>query len=202
MMLVPERIRLKRGKLSEGELFEIKKHPMLGLSLLEHVHGLSEAVLIIPYQHHERISGSGYPDKRTGNLVSKFSRIVSIADVFTALINRRSYRESLVPYQAMVSLLSMGGEGHLDGEHIKQFLKTMSIFPLGSLVRLTSGRIAKVVGPNASEFTKPVVSLLTSENGVPLAKKEVAQIDLTASEEKIVEALPNHIISHNVMDGF
>jgi hypothetical protein len=59
-----------------------------------------------------------------------------------------------------------------------------------------------VVGPNASEFTKPVVSLLTSENGVPLAKNQVAQIDLTASEEKIVEALPNHIISHNVMDGF
>lgn len=202
MMLVPERIRLKRGKLTEGELFEIKKHPMLGLSLLEHIHGLSEAVLIIPYQHHERISGNGYPEKRTGNLVSKFSRIVSIADVFTALINRRSYRESLVPYQAMVCLLSMGGEGHLDGEHIKQLLKTLSIFPLGSLVRLTSGRIAKVVCPNASEFTKPVVSLLTDENGASLAKNAIAQIDLSVSEEKIVEALPNHIITHHVMDGF
>jgi HD-GYP domain-containing protein (c-di-GMP phosphodiesterase class II) len=202
MMLVPERIRLKRGKLTEGELFEMKKHPMLGLSLLEPVHGLSEAVLIIPYQHHERLGGGGYPDKRSGSMVSRFSRIVSIADVFTALINRRSYRDSIVPYQAMVSLLSMGGEGQLDGEHIKQFLKTMSIFPLGSLVRLSSGRIAKVVGPNPSEFTKPVVSLLTSESGAPLAKNAIDQVDLARSDDKIVEALPTHSISHHILDGF
>jgi HD-GYP domain-containing protein (c-di-GMP phosphodiesterase class II) len=202
MTLVPERIRLKRGKLTEGELFEMRKHPMLGLSLLENIHGLSEAVLIIPYQHHERISGVGYPDKRAGTMVSRFSRIVSIADVFTALINQRSYRESVVPYQAMVSLLSMGGEGQLDGEHIKQFLKTMSIFPLGSLVRLSSGRIAKVVGPNASEFTKPLVSLLTTESGILLGKKAIVQIDLATSDDKIVEALPTTSISHHVLDGF
>ncbi|MEO6095822.1 MAG: HD domain-containing phosphohydrolase [Fibrobacteria bacterium] len=202
MLLVPERIRLKRGKLTEGELFEMRKHPLLGLSLLESVHGLSEAVLIIPYQHHERISGVGYPENRAGTMVSRFSRIVSIADVFTALINRRSYRESVVPYQAMVSLLSLGGEGQLDGDHIKQFLKTMSIFPLGSLVRLTSGRIAKVVGPNPSEFTKPLVSLLTTESGSLLAKNAIFQIDLAMSDEKIVEALPTFSISHHVLDGF
>ncbi len=202
MMLVPERIRLKRGKLNEGELQEVKKHPMLGLSLLEHVHGLSEAVIVIPYQHHERISGSGYPDNRSGNAVSRFSRIVSIADVFTALINHRTYRESVVPYQAMVSLLSMGGEGQLDGEHIKHFLKTMSIFPLGSLVRLASGRVAKVVGPNAFEFTKPIVSILTYEDGTLLARLDITQIDLSASDEKIVEALPNKAIANSAMDGF
>ena len=202
MMLVPERIRLKRGKLSDGEMFEMKKHPMLGLSLLENVHGLSEAVLIIPFQHHERPSGGGYPEKRAGTMVSRFSRIVSIADVFTALINRRSYRESMVPYQAMVSLLSMGGEGHLDGEHIKQFLKTMSIFPLGSLVRLSNGQVAKVVGANPSEFTKPVVSLMTSEHGVILPRSAIVQIDLAKSGNKIVEALPTGSISHHVLDGF
>jgi HD-GYP domain-containing protein (c-di-GMP phosphodiesterase class II) len=202
MMLVPEKIRLKRGKLTDEELHEVKKHPMLSVSLLEHIHGLSETVLIIPYQHHERIGGGGYPDKRQGSMVSRFTRIVSIADVFTALINRRSYRESLVPYQAMVSLLSMGGTGQLDGDHIKLFLKTMSIFPLGSLVRLSSGRIAKVVGPNPSEFTKPVVSLLTNEAGAPLARNAILQIDLAMSQEKIVEALPNQSISHHVLDGF
>ncbi|MDB5103477.1 MAG: metal dependent phosphohydrolase [Fibrobacteres bacterium] len=202
MMLVPERIRLKRGKLTDGELFEMKKHPMLGLSLLEHIHGLSEAVLIIPYQHHERISGNGYPDNRSGSMVSRFSRIVSIADVYTALINQRTYRDSLVPYQAMVSLLSMGGNGQLDGEHIKSFLKAMSIFPLGSLVRLTSGRVAKVVGPNPSEFTKPLVSLLTAENGSALARNAILQIDLAVSDEKIIEALPGHSISHHILDGF
>lgn len=202
MMLVPESIRLKRGKLNQNEQFEMRKHPVLGLSLLEHVHGLSEAVLVIPYQHHERISGNGYPDSRSGAAVSRFSRIVSIADVFTALINQRTYRESLVPYQAMVAVLSMGGSGHLDGDSIKQFLKTMSIFPLGSLVRLSSGRVAKVVSANASEFTKPVVSVLTDENGTLLSRMDIVQVDLAASQEKIVEALPNHSITHTVLDGF
>ncbi len=202
MMLVPERIRNKRGKLTDGELFEIKKHPQLGLTLLEHVHGLSEATLLVPYQHHERLGGTGYPDKRAGNNVSKFSRIVSIADVFTALINKRTYRESVVPYQAMVSLLSLGGQGQLDSEHIKHFLKAVSIFPLGSLVRLDNGRVGKVIAPNPVEFTKPWISVLTSEDGVLLQKDRVHQLDLSSSQEKIIEALTPHAITHHVLDGF
>ncbi len=202
MMLVPERIRLKRGKLSEADLFEVKKHPMLSLTLLEQVHGLSEASLIVPYQHHERLSGAGYPEKRAGNTVSKFSRIVAIADIFTALINRRTYRESILPYQAMVSILAMGGQGLLDGDQIKHFLKAVSIFSLGSLVRLTSGRIAKVVAPNPNEFTKPLVSVLTNENGTPLPRGTVHLIDLATSDEKIVEALSSQTIAHHFMDGF
>jgi HD-GYP domain-containing protein (c-di-GMP phosphodiesterase class II) len=202
MMLVPERIRLKRGKLTEGEIFEVRKHPVLGMSLLENIHGLSETSLIIPYQHHEQVGGGGYPDKRAGQAVSRFSRIVSVADVFTALINQRTYRGSMLPYQAMVSLLSMGGAGQLDGEHIKQFLKTMSIFPVGSLVRLTNGRVAKVVAPNPTEFTKPIVSLLTNEEGMVLPKASMAQLDLSQSGEKIAEALPNQSIAHHVLDGF
>lgn len=202
MMLVPESIRLKRGKLSESEIFEVRKHPMLGMTLLEHVHGLSEAALLIPYQHHERLGGGGYPDKRAGSAVSRFSRIVSIADVFTALISPRTYRDSMLPYQAMVSLLTLGGSGQLDGDHIKQFLKTMSMFPLGSLVRLSSGRVAKVVAPNPAEFTKPIVSLLTDEGGAALPKAAIAQIDLADSREKIVEALPGISIPQHILDGF
>jgi HD-GYP domain-containing protein (c-di-GMP phosphodiesterase class II) len=202
MMLVPERIRLKRGKLSESESFEMRKHPTLGIALLEPVHGLSEATLLVPYQHHERLSGSGYPDNRAGNTVSKFSRIVAIADVFTALINKRTYHEPLVPYQAMVSLLAMGGSGLLDGDQIKHFLRAASIFPLGSLVRLSDGRVGKVVAPNPSEFTKPQVSVLTALDGTLVPKNAIRQIDLAASDEKIVEALTGQAITHHVLDGF
>jgi HD-GYP domain-containing protein (c-di-GMP phosphodiesterase class II) len=202
MMLIPEPIRNKKGKLNAGELAEIRKHPLLGLSLLENVHGLSDAVLSIPYQHHERLTGSGYPDNRSGTAVSRFSRIVSIADVFTALVNQRTYRKSVIPYHAMISVLSMGGSGHLDGEHIRHFLKTMSIFAMGSLVRLSSGRVAKVVDPNPSEFTKPVVSVLTDERGLKLAPAQIVQIDLASSDEKVVEALPLQSIAHTVLDGF
>src|SRR5690606_15453074 len=141
-------------------------------------------------------------ERRSGAMVSRFSRIAGIADVFTALINRRSYREPVAPYQAMVSLLSMGGEGHLDGEYIKHFLRTVSIFPLGSLVRLSSGKVAKVVDPNPAAFTKPVVSVLTDESGAVLARNAISQIDLSASEEKIAEALPGRYIPHHILDGF
>ena len=167
MMLVPESIRLKRGKLSESEIFEVRKHPMLGMTLLEHVHGLSEAALLIPYQHHERLGGGGYPDKRAGIRRKPL------------LAHRQHRRRLHRPYQPPhlsrihVSLSGHGlpphpgGAGQLDGDHIKQFLKTMSMFPLGSLVRLSSGRVAKVVAPNPAEFTKPIVSLLTDEAARP-----------------------------------
>ncbi len=202
MMLVPEQIRMKQGKLNEGELFEMKKHPMYSLTLLEHVHGLSEATLIIPIQHHERISGSGYPDNKIGAGISKFSRIVAIADVFTAMVNHRTYREPVTPYQAMVALLSMGGQGLLDSDQIKQFLRTLSIFPIGSLVRLSNGCIAKVIAPNAAEYTKPTVSVLSSESGIALPLKSIYQIDLGNSDTKISEALANRIFNHHLLDGF
>lgn len=202
MLLVPEQIRLKRGKLSTDELHEIRKHPHYSLTLLEPIHGLSETALIIPIQHHERISGVGYPENRTGIHVNKYSRIVAIADVFAALTNKRSYRESLPPYQAMVTLLSMGGQGLLCADHIRFFLKGISLFPLGSLVRLSDGRIAKVIAPNPTEFTKPLVSILSQENGIPLNKSDIFQVNLAESVTKIVEALPGKILSHQILDGF
>lgn len=203
MMLIPERIREKRGKLTEGETFEMQKHPLLGLALLEPIHGLPEASQLISLQHHERISGSGYPERKSGARVSRFARIVQIADVFTALINKRSYRDALLPYHAMVAILTMGGQGLLDGDHIRNFLRTLSIFPLGSLVRLSGGSIAKVVAPNAVEFTKPVVSVLTSEDGSPLPHSRIRQVDLAASADmSIVEALPGQALHHSILDGF
>lgn len=214
MMLVPEAVRAKRGKLTESDQREIQKHPLLGLALLEPVHGLSEASLLIPLQHHERLSGTGYPDKRSGSHVSGASRIVGIADVFTALINKRHYREALHPYDAMVAILAMGGQGLLDGEQIRNFLRTLSIFPLGSLVRLSSGRIAKVVAPNPVEFTKPLVSILTTESGAPLAPSAIRQLDLAkppagsgshpqgSEGESIIAALPFTALRTGITDGF
>jgi HD-GYP domain-containing protein (c-di-GMP phosphodiesterase class II) len=203
MLLVPERIRLKRGKLTDSEVFEVRKHPIVGLGLLEPVHGLTEPVLLIPYQHHERMGGTGYPDKRSGKLVSRFSRIVGVADVFSAMINKRSWRDAQSPYQAMVSLLSLGGQGALDSEQIRNFLRTLSIFPLGSLVRLSSGRIAKVVAPNAQEFTKPLVSVLTTEDGIPLGLGGIYQVDLASdADDKIAEALSTGAVRNDPMDGF
>lgn len=203
MMLIPESIRLKRGKLTQAEIFEMQKHPLLGMALLEPVHGLSEAALLIPLQHHERLTGTGYPEKRSGMNVSRYSRIVGIADVFTALINKRNYREAVIPYNAMVAILSMGGQGLLDGEQIRSFLRALSIFPLGSLVRLSSGRIGKVVSPNPDEFTKPTVSILTAENGAPLPKDRIHQVDLAeVLGESIVEALPGTALPNSIIDGF
>ena len=202
MLLIPEQIRLKRGKLSDQETHEIRKHPLYSLTLLEPIHGLTEATLIVPFQHHERISGVGYPENRAGNNVSKFSRIAAIADVFTALTNKRSYREPMQPYQAMVALLAMGGKGLLCADHIRFFLKGVSLFPLGSLVRLSDGHIAKVIAPNSVEFTKPAVSILSKENGTPLGKGEIYQMNLAESQVKIVEALQGQILSHQILDGF
>ena len=74
--------------------------------------------------------------------------------------------------------------------------------PLGSLVRLSNGRVAKVVAPNPSAYTKPIVSVLTGEDGKPLRPEAIFQVDLARSPQKIVEALPGQAVIHDSLTGF
>ncbi len=203
MALVPQGMRLKQGRLTEGELYEVRKHPVLGIALIENIRGISEAVTMVAYQHHERMGGNGYPKSRSGRFIHPFAKIVAIADVYAAMVNKRAYRDPMMPYKAMESVVRMGSAGLLDSKGIRSLLKYMSLFPLGSLVKLSSGRIAKVVQANESNFTQPVVSVLTDSKGVPLLPDKIYQVDLMRTpDEAVAEALESSAMEHGLMDGF
>ncbi|MBF0432884.1 MAG: HD domain-containing protein [Fibrobacteria bacterium] len=203
MMFIPKNIRFKTGKLSEHELYEVRKHPIIGCRVLEHIRGIPEHLIVSVYQHHERESGNGYPRKRKGNLIHSYAQIISVSDVYEALSSQRSYRTASMPYKAMETILRMTNKGHLNNNKVRDFIRYMSLFPIGSLVQLESGEIGKVVDSNGSHFTRPVVSILTDKEGRMLNDDEVNNLDLSRyTDSRIKQALENNHIRNHVLTGF
>jgi HD-GYP domain-containing protein (c-di-GMP phosphodiesterase class II) len=201
MIMVPEAIVSKTGPLTPAELFEIHKHPVLGANMLDSLTGMPPVSLMAIYQHHERMSGTGYPKKKSGRFIHPFARIIAIADTYTAMVATRTYRKKNTPYQAMESIVKMGAAGLLDPKLIRKFMEFMSLFPLGSLVRLQSGRIAKVVHANSADFTKPTLMILSDEKGSPLTSTILLDLKVTPTD-KIIKALDDSEFKHDMMDGF
>lgn len=204
MLLVPKEIFNKKGRLNADEWFEIQKHPIMGLHLLENVNRIPDAVALMAYQSHERENGSGYPKKRSSRFIHRFSQILQIADIYIALCTNRAYRKALPPYKAMETVIKMTRHGLVSGEFVKSFLIYTSLFPVGSLVELSDKRVGKVVKANGTSFAKPTVNVITDSNQEIIAKEKFELIDLTQETEvSIAKALSlDHLKDIDTMDGF
>lgn len=206
MLLVPRTIRFKKGRLTTDELYEVQKHPILGLHLLERISHLPDTVAIMAYQSHERANGTGYPRKRKDHLIHRFSKMVQCADVFEAVSSPRAYRDAMAPYKGMEMLIKMARQGFLATDYVRAFLSYMSLFPVGSIVELNDHRIAKVVAPNGESFAKPVVSILLETDGTRVKPESVYQVDLSCLENESLQVVRSHSFDFmndiSVMQGF
>ena len=162
-MLVPLNILNKPGKLTDEEFVKMKEHPELGYKLIRKDKNLSENVLAIVRSHHERINGQGYPDKLTENNISFFTKIVSITDVYDAVTSDRVYHDGMTPHDAMQRLYEWM-PNNFDEELMQKFIRTLGIYPIGSVVELKTGHIGLVVKLNEAHRMKPVVMLVMNRD--------------------------------------
>jgi len=204
MLLLPFGLRTKEGRLTEGEWFEIQKHPILGLHLLEKIGRLPEGIPFVAYQVHERENATGYPKQRSSLLIHRFAKLVQIADVYEALTSPRGHREAFIPHEGVLRLIKMSKTGLIPGEYVKAFLEYSSLYPVGSLVMLSDNRIGKVVQSNKEHLTKPIVSIITDSLGKLVIKTSATQDNLlTNNAISITNALPsNYLTNSSIMDGF
>jgi len=204
MFLIPEQIRYKHGRFSNDEWYEMKKHPILGLHLLEKVKGLPNSVMFIAYQTHERLNASGYPKQRSEYLIHKYAKIVQVADVYEALSSPRPHRKESLPYESVEKLIKMSHVNLISKDFVKAFVIYLSTHPIGSIVQLSNNCIGKVVETNADAPGKPIVSVLTNVQGNLLPKKFVYQIDTRDMKSiSIVKALArSEYKGIGIMDGF
>lgn len=158
MLRVDQRIWQKRGALTDAEFEKIQKHPRFSLDRAEDIVSEYSDTATILLQHHERMDGSGYPDGTQGRLIHPLARIAAVCDTYEAMQAERSYRKKWLPYQVMSHLLVSSTET-LDAEVVKAFLRTMSAYPIGSLVRLDSGQVGIVVSANAGSPIRPMVKI-------------------------------------------
>ncbi len=175
MFLIPAEITNKSGKLSAGDLTVIKKHPVLGrdiLSAFEEYPWLAE----VAYQHHERENGQGYPLGLKGDQISDYAKIIGIVDSYEAMTHNRSYRKALI--QAFSAQELIKSKNLLFSPMvIKVFLKEISIYPLGSYVRLNNKVIGQVVGTDQTRPLRPDVRIIFDSEGNRVEEVIVLKLD-------------------------
>ncbi len=164
MLKLPKDIVEKKGGLSETELARIQAHPLYAYKMICKEFLYPEEVGVIALQHHERWDGEGYPRRLAGEAIDLGARIVSVADAFEAMVSEKPYRNSMIGYQAMKNLLSDNAR-RFDPEVLKAFIKTMGIYPIGSIVLLNTGAIARVIEGHSEAPLRPKIRILVDEFG-------------------------------------
>jgi len=157
-MKIPNEILNKPGKLTEEEFDIMKSHASISRELLEGVPGVSSMVIQIAGEHHEKMGGGGYPRGIVGEEISQIGRMTAIVDVYDALTSNRVYHKGKEPTEVLKKLLEWSGP-HLDGELVQQYIRALGIYPVGSLVRLSGGRLAIVV-EQGEDLLRPTVRVV------------------------------------------
>ena len=166
MARVPLHVKDKDTDLNNPEWTSIKKHTLLGYQLLTKNAKVKATLAAACLQHHEFFDGSGYPQGLKGSQIDETARIASIADSYTAMIEPRNHREALLPYEAMKNMLSVQ-MNKFDPRLLRTFLGHLSIYPLGSLVQLSNGSLALVIGCNSEKPLRPLLRLMRDDKGLP-----------------------------------
>ena len=156
---IPGNILKKPDSLSENEYLLVKAHAFLGYAILDESKTMPEDALQIILNHHERLDGSGYPNCRRGDEISKLTRIVSIVDAFDAMTSDRCYKNAFQPQHALNEIYNMAPD-KFDQELVEGFIKCIGIYPVGSIVELNTGHTGVVVKLNEKNRLKPIVGLV------------------------------------------
>jgi HD-GYP domain-containing protein (c-di-GMP phosphodiesterase class II) len=186
MLRLSRGITEKKGGLSDAELEQIKSHPVHTSNIVaKEIYGPKE-VSLIALQHHERWDGNGYPNKLTGAAIEIGARIVSVADAFEAMVTKKSYRNSMVGYEAIKNLMADNAR-RFDPAVIIAFTKIMGIYPIGSIVRLNDFSVARVVNINTEAPLRPVVQMLMDDAGKVYGSRDVVTVDLLADKKLFIK---------------
>ena len=184
-MAVPEVILNKPGRLSDEEFSVVKSHPEKGREILLRTGDVPNMVVDVCLHHHEKYDGSGYPHGLKSEDISVYARMGAICDVYDAITSNRPYKKGWGPAESLQKMAQW--KGHFDPVLFQSFVKVVGIYPIGSLVRLKSQRLAVVIEQNEKTLLKPKVKIFFSIlSSMPLPQSVV---DLaSASVEDSIEA--------------
>ena len=164
MPSVPPEIVNKKGKLTSSEFEVLKMHTVRGASYLTDTLLLPKDVATAVLQHHEYYGGGGYPEGRSGTDIDIAARIISVCDAFEAMVSEKPYRNALIGYEAVKSLLSKAGK-QFDPDVVRCFVKSTGVYPSGTLVLMSNISVARVIESDEDSFFLPVVKIVAKGYG-------------------------------------
>ncbi|MDT7515223.1 HD-GYP domain-containing protein [Rhodoferax mekongensis] len=175
----------KPGKLTDAEFAIIKKHPEEGYRLLQTGNAVDPMVLDVCLHHHEKVDGSGYPKGLKGEQISLFAKMGAVCDVYDAITSNRPYKSGWDPAESLRKMAEWAS-GHFDSKVFQAFVKSLGIYPIGSLVQLSSGRLGVVVEQTAKSLTTPCVKVFYSTKSHMRIVPEIVDLSRPGITDKIV----------------
>ncbi len=175
----------KPGKLTDAEFAIIKTHPQEGHRMLLGVSNVDSMVLDVCLHHHEKTDGSGYPKGLKGDEISLFAKMGAVCDVYDAITSNRPYKAGWDPAESLRKMAEWAN-GHFDPKVFQGFVKSLGIYPIGSLVQLSSGRLGVVVEQTGKSLTTPAVKVFFSTKSNMRIVPEVVDLSRPGTLEKIV----------------
>ncbi len=183
-MAIATSILNKPGRLTDQEFDEMREHPARGLELLK-AGGVDDPVVLdVCLHHHEKVDGTGYPHRLRGEDISLLAKMGAVCDVYDAITSDRPYKRGWDPAEA-VHKMAEWSAGHFDKTVFQAFVKSIGIYPVGSLVRLTTGRLGVVVDPGRQSLTCPQVKVFYSTASGMRMAPETVDLARPGCKEKI-----------------
>lgn len=182
--LMPMAVLNKPGKLTDAEFETIKSHPVEGHRLLQSGSNVNPIALDVCLHHHEKMDGSGYPDHLKGDEISQFARMGAVCDVYDAITSNRPYKDGWDPAESLRKMAEWT-KGHFDPMIFQAFVKSLGIYPVGSLLRLSSGRLGVVVEQSEKSLLMPRVKVFFSTKSNMRIIPEVVDLSAPGCSEKI-----------------
>jgi len=156
---IDEKLMTRPGSLSKSEFSVVQSHVEEGLAVLEATTRLSETSVAVVLEHHERYNGCGYPYRMAGDEISLAGRMAAIVDTYDAMTSDRPYRPAISPSLALRQLFDKGGSD-FDPDLVSAFVRTVGIYPVGTLVKLESGHLGVVERIHQDNLLAPVVRVI------------------------------------------
>ncbi len=193
---IDRKVLLKEKGLTKPELDFLQLHPKYGVDILAPSESFPRLGLVIVYQHHEACDGSGYPKGSTAPQIHLLSKLVSIANVYDNLCNRRKVDDSLTPYEALSQIFSKQ-KAAFDEKLLSSFISCLGIYPPGTVVQLSNASIGMVISVNPKNQLKPNIVVYDPE----IPKKDAIIIDMQEETDlKILQSIKPAALPKEIFD--
>jgi len=184
-MMIPDDILNKPGRLTDAEFATVKDHPTAGHKMLSGGKGVTEITLDVCLHHHEKMDGNGYPERLADEQISLYAKMGAICDVYDAITSNRPYKKGWEPAES-IRKMAEWGSGHFDQRIFQAFVRSIGIYPTGSLIRLESGRLGVVIEQSEKSLLTPIVKVFFSIKSDCRIQPEIMDLSQAGCKDKII----------------
>ncbi|HNV87590.1 MAG TPA: HD-GYP domain-containing protein [Methylotenera sp.] len=181
---IPLDVLNKPGALTDEEFTTVKSHPERGHAMLVQSNITDEVILDVCLHHHEKVNGMGYPDKLKADQISLFAKMGAVCDVYDAVTSNRPYKDGWEPGVSLQRMAQWAD--HFDNTVFEAFVKSVGIYPIGTMVKLKSGRLAVVIDQSQNSLLTPIVKVFFSTQSKSRIPVEVLDLSKLSVQDAII----------------